>query len=141
MEAVAREPETAGAGEVRGLAPARRWGRGGATQSASVSAGAGCQGSPPRVGAGLTALVVVGGGCASSFAFGTWGMYPLWGWGLHSRAGTAGFDVAAAPRLTPRASDRAKRTCFHGCAFFWPAPGLRDRGPRPRGVGPPESPP
>lgn len=97
-----------------------------------LRAGGGGEGSPPRVGAGLTALVVVGGGCASCFPSGTWVLYPLWSWGLHSRAGTAGFDVAAAPRLTPRASSRAKRTCFHGCIFL-AGPGA---------LGPPtESPP
>lgn len=110
-----RPPERGRCGDSRRLGDG-----GGAEQPRAPRSprGRGGQGSPPRVGAGLTALVVVGGGCASCFPSGTWVLYPLWSWGLHSRAGTAGFDVAAAPRLTPRASNRAKRTCFHGCIFL-----------------------
>ena len=66
---------------------------------------------------------------------------PLWGWGPHGPGCSA--DVAAVPRLNPRALDRAERTCFRGCGFsgrLLLALGVRDGGPRPSGVGPPYSP-
>lgn len=72
--------ETAGAGAVRGLAPARGWGRGGASGSARVSAGAGWAGVLRRVGAGLTASVAERG--ESSFlSLPTKGSFPFVGSG------------------------------------------------------------
>lgn len=91
---------------------------------------------------GLTALVATGGGgWRLLFRLRDLRSVPLCGAGVPTaHAGALGADVAAAPRLNPRALDRAERTCFRGCGFsgrLLLALGVRDGGPRPGGVGPP----